>query len=731
MFQLDEKTIRDNRTLITIQGNKYQIDPLNKNGTINYVSEGDNVFLTTPKIKANYLKKVNPVDMFDKFILARNGMDIDGIYSFDDDITFKQNVEVKKNIVIRGDLTVEGKSTIIDTPRLSIEDNIIELNKNETGVGISLKRSGTAINRGTKHFARYLFDEDSKSFVLDTASGIDNAVDNTQWIFMAYAEDNGDFKSGEVRARFRLTAPHGKFTDSLIVGNNTILNNLTVNGETTLKGLTTTNDININGILTANNSTIFNGIITANKAATFKDNVLIDKDITVKGASTFTGLLTANGGASINGEFNVSGTSKLIGTLNVSENVSFSKDLSVTSNINATNITASETIRGKNLAILANADIGGDVGITGNLTVNKKATFNRDVVFNNGPVTFNTHVDFNRDISINNKNLTITSDSDSNGQLLVGGHTSIKKTLTVNGDTILKGNVNIQGSLDMSNSNLVARTIRAKNEYQLDAGDGKGIKFWDSDYYMIYMSNTQSPGWGGRLDNNSDYNMYFKMNSGTNRGFAFKSGNNVVTQIESTGKIRTNDNIIIKGYAALSRQDEGHRDDNSGINADRLDGYHANDFIKKSGDTMTGPLKTIINKWWIGTGNYGLDLGNSDLIGASSIVFADESNAGDEGLLFPKPGKAGSRTLTDYDAFLIYDGQPKLNGKKVWYEDNDGHNSGLDADTLDGHHADYFALANHNHDNVYAKKTDVDLQQVYSIKYNPEFDSMDFIYNGR
>lgn len=713
MFQLDEKTIRDNRTLITIQGNKYQIDPLNKNGTINYVSEGDNVYLTTPKIRANYYKKLNPIEMFDKFVLARNGTDIDGVYSFDGDITFKQNVEVKKDMVVRGNLTVEGNTTIIDTPRLSIEDNIIELNKNETGEGITLRRSGTAINRGNKAFARYIYDEDNKAFVFDTPTGMDNAVDNNLWYLMAFTENHGEFKAGEVRAKFRLSAPHGKFEDSLVVGNNTTLNNLTVEGETALKGLATTNDLTINGILTANNVSIFNGIITANKASTFKDNLTVEKDLAILGTTTLTGLLTANGGSNITGDFNVTGPTRLTGILNVSENVSFAKDLAVVSNITATNMTASETIRGKNLAVTANADIGANVSITGNLTVSKAGVFNRDVTFNNGPVTFNTNVAFNRDIALNNKNFTITSDSDSNGQLFVGGHAFLKKSLTVDGETILKGNTQIQGSLDMTNSDLVARNIRATNNYSLNSGDGKGIQFWQSDSYKIYMSNSQTPGWGGRLDSNSDYNMYFKMEGGSNRGFAFKSGNNVITQIESTGKIRTIDDIIIKGYAALTRQDEGHRDNNSGINADRLDGYHANDLVKRAGDTMYGNLSMNPGKVFIGAHNYGFMCKASNQ-NPDYVLYIDA----DDKVHLSYNGRALKIDTLDI---------VNRNNHKIWHEDNDGHNSTLDADLLDGHHADYFSTSTHLHDDRYTKLEQVDLKNKYAIKYNAEFDSMDFI----
>lgn len=82
-------------------------------------------------------------------------------------------------------------------------------------------------------------------------------------------------------------------------------------------------------------------------------------------------------------------------------------------------------------------------------------------------------------------------------------------------------------------------------DLRLAAGDGRGVKFWDSDDYKIYMSSTSQQIFGGRLDNTSDYNIYFKITGGTNRGFAFKNGNNIVTQIDGSGIFRTKGQMFV------------------------------------------------------------------------------------------------------------------------------------------------------------------------------------------
>jgi hypothetical protein len=62
-------------------------------------------------------------------------------------------------VVITGDLRVLGVTTTIDTVNLTVEDNIITLNSNESGNGITLNESGLEIERGTFTNARLVFDE--------------------------------------------------------------------------------------------------------------------------------------------------------------------------------------------------------------------------------------------------------------------------------------------------------------------------------------------------------------------------------------------------------------------------------------------------------------------------------------------------------------------------------------------------------------------------------------------
>ncbi len=62
-------------------------------------------------------------------------------------------------VVITGNLVVLGTQTSVETTNLDIEDNIITLNKGETGNGITEVRSGVQIDRGGFPDAQFFFDE--------------------------------------------------------------------------------------------------------------------------------------------------------------------------------------------------------------------------------------------------------------------------------------------------------------------------------------------------------------------------------------------------------------------------------------------------------------------------------------------------------------------------------------------------------------------------------------------
>lgn len=79
----------------------------------------------------------------------------------------------------------------------------------------------------------------------------------------------------------------------------------------------------------------------------------------------------------------------------------------------------------------------------------------------------------------------------------------------------------------------------------ITAGSGRGISFWGSDAYKIFMGQVSDGTWGGRItgDTTSDYNIYFRIGSGTNRGFVFESDNSTKLFAINPDGVRSNQAI--------------------------------------------------------------------------------------------------------------------------------------------------------------------------------------------
>lgn len=75
-------------------------------------------------------------------------------------------------VYITGNLEVQGTTTTIDTANLTIEDNIILLNKGETGAGVTEGFSGLQIDRGSFDDAQLVWDEAVDKFRFQTITDV-------------------------------------------------------------------------------------------------------------------------------------------------------------------------------------------------------------------------------------------------------------------------------------------------------------------------------------------------------------------------------------------------------------------------------------------------------------------------------------------------------------------------------------------------------------------------------
>ena len=280
---------------------------------------------------------------------------------------------------------------------------------------------------------------------------------------------------------------------------------------------------------------------------------------------------------------------------------------------------------------------------------------------------------------------------------------------------------------------------------RVTSGDGEGYGFWSSALggaYRIYMSSAANSTYGGRVDREttSDYNMYFKMQSGTNRGFVFRddannyasinpngiysevpfildnsdtahiqiknasyatqlyiggwttaNSNNISRIRNSSGNLHidsaANGNLYLNHYSSgvvYARGNTvwhaGNDGSGSGLDADLFDGLNSASYFKKGSDIPGGQ--------------------NLNSYTSNGFFHQNANSQAQSGSNYPS-GNAGMLSVTA-DGVMVYQTYHQYNGnayyhrsyyngtwypwRKVWTDGNDGSGSGLDADTCDGQH---------------------------------------------
>lgn len=76
------------------------------------------------------------------------------------------------SLTLSGDLTVNGTTTTVNTATLQVADNVVVLNKNEVGAGVTAGTSGIEIERGTSDNYFFQFRESDDSFVIGLAASL-------------------------------------------------------------------------------------------------------------------------------------------------------------------------------------------------------------------------------------------------------------------------------------------------------------------------------------------------------------------------------------------------------------------------------------------------------------------------------------------------------------------------------------------------------------------------------
>jgi hypothetical protein len=90
------------------------------------------------------------------------------------EITLDTGLEVG-TVRITGNLVVEGDATTVESENLVVKDNIIIINDQEAGAGVTLGTAGIRIDRGNQTDAELLYDESLSPYNPATATNADGA----------------------------------------------------------------------------------------------------------------------------------------------------------------------------------------------------------------------------------------------------------------------------------------------------------------------------------------------------------------------------------------------------------------------------------------------------------------------------------------------------------------------------------------------------------------------------
>ncbi len=174
-------------------------------------------------------------------------------------IDVTKDLKVYKDLTVVGDLMVLGNSSVVNTVKLEVADNVIVVNKYENG-GEPITEGGMEVYRGgTLPNARILWDEGSNRWKIGTGTSMSEIPSGIQWEELTHG--------GVAEKLHRHSSLYSqKGTQSL-----------TVAGD---------------GSVAANSSLSVSGGLTVEKDARVKGQVSVDGSLTVEGNLTVNGTTT-------------------------------------------------------------------------------------------------------------------------------------------------------------------------------------------------------------------------------------------------------------------------------------------------------------------------------------------------------------------------------------------------------------------------------------------------------
>jgi len=183
------------------------------------------------------------------------------------------NLTLTGNAVIQGNLYVEGNTAILNTNLVEFKDNIILINDQETGTGVTLHQSGLEIDRGSLENFRIVYNETNKRVEVGVISNL-QPIAIRESVPLPYGIMSWNPTTVRIESTNTINIPF-VFTDtrnsiSPSTGSLTIAGGLGVNNDIYMNG-----KIHLVGSNLVNNSTIYTDPATNTLNLTSPQNINI------------------------------------------------------------------------------------------------------------------------------------------------------------------------------------------------------------------------------------------------------------------------------------------------------------------------------------------------------------------------------------------------------------------------------------------------------------------------
>ena len=161
--------------------------------------------------------------------------------TFSKDVSIVQDLTVGRNLsavsgsfsgdlTIAGDLVVNGTTVTVNTTELLVEDNMVVINKNETGAGVTAGTAGIEIERGSADNAIVQWLESADKFELKVgAAYADLKIDDLEAVDGTFS---GDISAVNASLTGDLTAVSGSFSGDVDVAGGLTVGSIKIDGDT-------------------------------------------------------------------------------------------------------------------------------------------------------------------------------------------------------------------------------------------------------------------------------------------------------------------------------------------------------------------------------------------------------------------------------------------------------------------------------------------------------------------